>query len=359
MPPGRNDDGRLAIQPLSVEWEFGSVEISGKRLLVIGGAGLIGSQTVDALLATDVAEVRIYDNFVRGRLENIAGALQDPRCNVFAAGGDKLSRDILDAAMGGIDGVFDFAALWLLHCQDYPRSAYEVNVAGTFEVLEAMTRNNVKRLVYSSSASVYGDAVEEPMTEEHPFNFANFYGATKAASESLIRGYYNLMKGTPSAFDYAGLRYMNVYGPRQDYRGAYIAVIMSILDRLDRGLPPVVYGDGSQAYDFVYVGDCAQANIAAMRSDVTDEFFNVGKGKKTTIKELAEMLLLLSGSELDIRYEPAGTTFVKNRIGSTSKARELLEWEAGVELEDGLREVIDWRRIHKGEVESRRQAVQN
>lgn len=332
------------------------MDIAGKRLLVIGGAGLIGSHTVDALLRTDVAEVRIYDNFVRGNHQNIAEALKDERCNVFAAGGDKLSSDILDAAMKGIDGVFDFAALWLLHCQDYPRSAYEVNVGGTFEVLEAMTRNGVRRLVYSSSASVYGDAVEEPMTEDHPFNFANFYGATKAASEDVIRGYYNLMKGTPNEFEFVGLRYMNVYGPRQDYRGAYIAVIMSILDRLDRGLPPVVYGDGSQSYDFVYVGDCALANLAAMQADVEDEFFNVGMGKKTTIRELANMLLDLSSSDLEIEYQPGGTTFVKNRIGSTQKARELLGWAAKVDLEDGLLALINWRRDNLAEAAARRQA---
>jgi UDP-glucose 4-epimerase len=159
------------------------MDIRGKKLLVIGGAGLIGSHTVDELIKEDVAEIRIYDNFVRGTHENLAGALRDPRVKVFEIGGDICQTDILDAAMKGMDGVFHLAALWLLQCHEFPRSAFDVNIRGTFNVLEACVANGVKRLVYSSSASVYGDAVEEPMTEDHPFNNKNFYGATKVCSE--------------------------------------------------------------------------------------------------------------------------------------------------------------------------------
>ncbi|MFM7382857.1 MAG: NAD-dependent epimerase/dehydratase family protein, partial [Microcystaceae cyanobacterium] len=146
------------------------MNIKGKRFLVIGGAGLIGSHTVDSLLQEDVAEIRIFDNFSRGTQENLAQALTDVRVNIFPLGGELLHRDILDRAMQNIDGVFHFAALWLLHCYDYPRSAFEVNIAGTFNVLEACINNGVKRLVYSSSASVYGDALTEPMVEDHPYN---------------------------------------------------------------------------------------------------------------------------------------------------------------------------------------------
>ncbi len=140
------------------------MDLKNKRLLLIGGAGLIGSHTVDELLNEDVAEIRVFDNFTRGSQENIAEALKDPRVNIFPLGGDVMHRDILDAAMKDIDGVFHFAALWLLHCWDYPRSSFEVNVGGMFNVLEAMINNGVKRLVSSSSASVYGDAIKEPMT---------------------------------------------------------------------------------------------------------------------------------------------------------------------------------------------------
>lgn len=330
------------------------MELNGKKFLVIGGAGLIGSHTVDELLKEDVAEIRIYDNFTRGNEENLADALMDDRVNVFPLGGELLHRDILDAAMTDIDGVFHFAAMWLLHCWDFPRSAFEVNIAGTFNVLEAILNNGVKRLVWSSSASVYGDAVEEPMTENHPYNNTNFYGATKVAGEQMCRSLFHRYKGTDQAFDYVGLRYMNVYGSRQDYHGAYIAVIMKILDRLDRGEPPIVYGDGSQAYDFINVVDCARANVCAMRADATDEFYNVGCGVKTTIRELAELILEIQGSDLAIQYEPGGMTFVKNRIGCPDKARDQIGFDASIPLRQGLEELITWRNDHKSEVERRR-----
>ena len=330
------------------------MDLSGKRLLLIGGAGLIGSHTVDELLKEDVAEISIFDNFTRGSSENIAEALHDKRVNIFPLGGDILHRDILHAAMKDIDGVFHFAALWLLHCWDFPRSAFEVNIGGTFNVLEAMLNNGTKRLVCSSSASVYGDAVQEPMTEDHPYNNNNFYGATKIAGEHMCRSLYHRYKDTDKAFEYVGLRYMNVYGSRQDYRGAYIAVIMKILDRLDQGEAPIVYGDGSQAYDFINVVDCARANVCAMKAETTDQFYNVGRGIKTTIKELAELILEITGSDLEIQYEPAGMTFVKNRIGSPDKARDEIGFEATIELRKGLEDLIEWRNSHKSEVERRR-----
>ncbi len=319
------------------------MNLDGKRFLVIGGAGLIGSHTVDTLLQENVSEVLIYDNFSRGKEINLKNAFQDPRVKIFEHGGDILHRDILDKAMQGIDGVFHFAAMWLLHCYDYPRSAFEVNVAGTFNVLEAILHNGVKRLVYSSSASVYGDAIEEPMTEDHPYNNNNFYGATKIAGEHMCRALHHRYKDSDNNFDYVGLRYMNVYGPRQDYKGAYIAVIMKILDRLEQGLPPIVYGDGSQSYDFVFVKDCAKANICAMKAHATDSFYNVGCGRKTSIKELTEIILKLTGSDMAIEYEPAGNTFVKNRIGSTETAFNDIKFKAEVSLEDGIRQLIDWR----------------
>ena len=330
------------------------MDLKDKRLLLIGGAGLIGSHTIDELVKEDVAEIRIYDNFLRGREENLSEAMRDPRVNIFPIGGELIQRDVLDSAMKNIDGVFHFAALWLLQCWEYPRSAFEVNIGGTFNVLEAILNNKIKRLVYSSSASVYGDAIEEPMTEEHPHNNTNFYGATKIASEHMCRSLYHRYKETDQHFDYVGLRYMNVYGARQDYHGAYIAVIMKILDRLDQGLPPIIYGDGSQAYDFINVIDCGKANVCAMKADTTDEFYNVGRGIRTTIKELAELLLEITESNIAIQYEPAGMTFVKNRIGCPVKAREEIGFEAKIELRQGLIDLIEWRKNHKAEVERRR-----
>jgi len=325
------------------------MDISGKKLVVVGGAGLIGSHVVEALLQEDVGEVLVYDNFVRGRAENLVAALADPRCSIYPHGGDILQTDVLRAALAGAAGVFHLAALWLLHCQDFPRAAFDVNVRGSFNVIEACVDAGVERLVYSSSASVYGDAVEEPMTEDHPFNFDNFYGATKVAGEAMLHALHKR-----SGLGYAGLRYMNVYGPRQDYRGAYIAVIMKMLDSIDRGEPLVVYGDGSQAYDFVYVSDCAAANVQAMKADVVDRFYNVGTGVRTSMKEIAELLLELTGSDVGIRYEPEGVSFVKNRIGSIERARSELGFEARVPLEEGLRLLVEWRAAHKEETEARR-----
>ncbi|MGE4291035.1 MAG: NAD-dependent epimerase/dehydratase family protein [Desulfovibrio sp.] len=330
------------------------MDIKGKKFLVIGGAGFIGSHLVDQLVQEDVAEIRIYDNFTRGCEENLAQALKNPRVRVFDLGGELLHRDILGEAMKGMDGVFHLAALWLLHCYDFPRSAFEVNIGGTFNVLEAMLANGVKKLVYSSSASVYGDALTEPMAEDHPYNNDNFYGATKIAGEAMCHALYHRYKNTEKAFDYAGLRYMNVYGPRQDYQGTYIAVIMKILDRLDKGLAPVVYGDGSQSYDFVYVGDCARANICAMKSEATDQCYNVGTGIKTSIKQLAERILKVTGSNLEIEYKPGGLTFVKNRVGCPKKAETEISFRHSKELDEGLRLLIEWRNAHKAEVARRR-----
>jgi UDP-glucose 4-epimerase len=333
------------------------VEIKNKNFLVIGGGGFIGSHVVDQLLKEEAGKVRIYDNFSRGSKENLAEALRDSRTEIFPLGGELMHTDLLAEAMKGMDGVFHLAALWLLHCQDFPRSAFKVNIEGTFNVVEAVIATGVKRLVYSSSASVYGDALQEPMTEDHAYNNTNFYGATKIAGEHICRSLYHRFKTTPKAFEYAGLRYMNVYGARQDYHGAYVAVVMKILDRIDKGLPPIIYGDGSQAYDFIYVDDCARANVAAMKASTTDQFYNVGTGRKTTIKEITEMILELTGGNHKIIYEPSGQTFVKNRVGCPKKAEKELGFVAKSDLRTGLKKLIEWRRTHIEETAQRRRAV--
>lgn len=319
------------------------MKLEGKRILVIGGAGLIGSHVVEQLLQTDVAKITIYDSFCRGTMENLSKALTDPRVEIFPRGGDILHRDILSEAVAESDAVVHLAALWLLHCHEYPESAFEVNIRGTFNVLEACRKRGIEKLVYSSSASVYGDAVHEPMTEDHPYNNWTFYGATKIAGEHMLRAYHKRY-----GLNAIGLRYMNVYGPRQDYMGAYIAVVMKMLDCIDRNEQPTVYGDGSQSYDFIYVADAARANVCALQSDCEFGFFNVGRGIKTSIKELAQILLRLTGrEELAIHYREAGQTFVTNRVGCPRAAKELLGFEWKVDLEEGMRILIEWRREHK------------
>ena len=326
------------------------MELRGKKLVVIGGAGLIGSHTVETLLQHDIKEILIYDNFVRGRQENLASALRDPRVRVYEVGGDILQMDILESALNGADGVFHMAALWLLQCHEYPRSAFEVNVHGTFNVMEACIKKGVSRLIYSSSASVYGDAVEEPMTEIHPFNNKNFYGATKICGEAMLRAFHHRY-----GLNYIGLRYMNVYGPRADYQGAYIAVIMKMLDAIDKGQGPTILGDGSEAFDFVAVEDCGIANVKAMQSEITDRFYNVGTGIRTSLKELAEKIVRLTGCQQEIKYLPRSqATLVRNRIGSPLLAAKEIDFRAAINLDEGLRHLINWRKAHIAEVDARR-----
>ncbi|MGH7318231.1 MAG: NAD-dependent epimerase/dehydratase family protein [Candidatus Rokuibacteriota bacterium] len=319
------------------------MDLKGRHILVIGGAGFIGSHLVDQLLQEDVAQVVVYDDFTRGRHENLEAVGRDPRVHVFEAGGNIQHTDLLHAAMRGVECVFHLAALWLLHCQDYPRSAFEVNVRGTFNVLEACVANSVQRLVFSSSASVYGDAVTVPMAEDHPLANRTFYGATKIAGEQMCRAFHHRY-----GLDYVGLRYMNVYGPRQEERSVYTTVITKALDRIDQGLPPVVYGDGSQTYDFVYVEDAARANVCAARSEATDRCYNVGTGGATSVRELVELILALTGSPLSIHCEPAGETFVTRRVGSTLAAMRDLGFQAKVELAEGLRRLIQYRSGRRG-----------
>ena len=316
------------------------MDITGSRLMVIGGAGLVGSHIVDQLVDEPVSEIIVYDNFVRGTRRNLEEAFRNPKVRVVEA--SMTDRERLEREMRGVDGVFLLAALWLGECVENPRAAVEVNVVGTFDVIEACLEANVKRVVYSSSASVYGDALFTPMTEEHPFNNRTMYGATKIAGEQFFRAMYEMHR-----LPYVGYRYMNIYGPRMDYKGTYVSVIMKVLDRIDQGLPPIIYGDGSQAYDFIYVEDVARANILGMKGDAADEFFNIGAGVKTTINELVKMLLDLTDSGLSPEYRPQEKMFVTHRVGSTEKAERLLGFRATTPLVEGLRRVIEWRRQDK------------
>ena len=321
------------------------MKVSNLRCLVIGGAGFIGSFVVRELLKQDVKEVIIYDNFVRGKYENIEDCLTDERCSVFPLGGDIRDIDILDAAMKDIDCVFHLSAMWLLHCKDFPRTAFEVNIAGTFNVLEACVNNNVKKLIYSSSASVYGDAVQVPMTEDHPFNNKNFYGATKIAGEAMCTAFNDRYK-----LSVIGLRYMNVYGPGQDQHAVYTGVVPIMLNKIDANEPPTINGDGSQAYDFIYVEDVARCNIAALESEVDLGFYNVGTEVQTTIRQLCDTILELKNSDLRVTYQPYSAddarALVKNRIGSMEKASTEIGFAYKYNLVDGLTRLIEWRESH-------------
>lgn len=318
-------------------------KIEDSKILVIGGAGFIGSHLITELLKHPVKEIIIYDNFARGKMENIEISLKDKRCFIFPLGGDIRDTDILNEAMKGIDYVFHLAAMWLLHCKDFPRTAFDVNIKGTFNVLEACVNNRIKKLIYSSSASVYGDAVQIPMTEDHPFNNRNFYGATKIAGEAMATAYNDRY-----GLEVVGLRYMNVYGPGQDQHAVYSGVVPIMLNKIEANEQPVINGDGSQAYDFIYVEDIARANIAALESEVKNEYYNVGTEVQTSIRELCDTILDLKSSELKVRYVPYSKDdarqFVQNRIGSRQKAEKEINFKYKYSLEQGLQKLIDWRK---------------
>ncbi|HOZ91439.1 MAG TPA: NAD-dependent epimerase/dehydratase family protein [Bacteroidia bacterium] len=318
------------------------MELKGKKILVIGGAGFIGGFVVAELLKEDVKEVIIYDNFARGKMENIKESLKDARCSIYPMGGDVRETDILNDAMAGCDYVFHLAAMWLLHCKDYPRTAFDVNIAGTFNVLEACVKNKIKKLIYSSSASVYGDAVQVPMTEDHPFNNKNFYGSTKIAGEAMCTAYNDRY-----GLEVIGLRYMNVYGPGQDQHAVYSGVIPIMLNKIDANEAPSINGDGSQAYDFIYVEDVARCNVAALKSETKYGFYNVGTEIQTTIKTLCDTILDLKKSDLKVKYVPYSAddarALVQNRIGSAKKAKEEIGFEYKYNLVQGLSKLIEWR----------------
>lgn len=318
------------------------MELKDSKILVIGGAGFIGSFVVSELLKEQVAEVVVYDNFARGQKDYLTEQLKDPRCTIFPIGGDVREIDILNAAIKGKDYVICLAAMWLLHCKDYPRTAFDVNIAGTFNVLEACVANGVKKLIWSSSASVYGDAVELPMTESHPFNNKNFYGATKIAGEAMAAAFHDRY-----GLQVIGLRYMNVYGPHQDQTAAYTGVVPIMLNKIEANESPTINGDGSQAYDFIYVEDVARCNVQALKSDVTFGMYNVGTEVQTSIRELCNLILELKSSSLEVNYKPYSAddarALVQNRIGSRKKAEEELGFLYKYTLREGLLMLIDWR----------------
>jgi len=312
-------------------------ELKGKTVLVTGGAGLVGSHIADELVK-EGARVICYDNLVRGRPEHLDWARRHG--DVTLVVGDIEDAPLLQSVMRGVDYVFHQAAMWLRACQKEPRRAIEVNIVGTFNVLEACVRAGVKKIVAASSSSVYGEGLYLPTDENHPYNNDLFYGMTKIANEQMYRCFYK-----EYGLDFVALRYLNCYGPRQPLDSAYLDVIMHFLNRIEAGMPPIVHGDGSQTVDLVYVEDIARLNILAMKSPITNEFFNGASGKETSLRELAELLCRLAGRpDLKPVYEPRDSKLVTRRWGCPKKAKALLGFEARVGVEEGMRRVIAWRR---------------
>ena len=316
------------------------MEIAGKKFLVTGGAGFIGSHLVDMLLREDIAKIVVFDNFTRGGTHNLEEAIKDDRLELFEEKGDLTHQREVDKATRNIDGIFHLASLSLPYCQKYPRSALDVNIVGTFNLLDACIKNNVKRIVFTSSSSIYGNAVYSPMDEKHPLEYRDIYAATKIAGEALFRSFYfkyNLA--------YISLRFMNIYGPRLDYNGAYVAVIMKIIARLEQDLNPIIYGDGSQSFDFVFVEDACRSLILGMISSLTCNSYNISSGKQISILDLCKKIQKIMNKNLPIEFinKDEDKHLVTNRIGSIEKAKSDLGFEAIISLEEGLRKIIDWK----------------
>jgi len=311
--------------------------VEGAKCLVTGGAGFVGSAIVDQLLERGAAEVRVLDNFVRGNMSNLAQAFEKGGVRVIE--GDVSDRAVVDKLVKGADYVFHQAALRITRCAEAPREAVAVLIDGTLNVLESAVRHGVKKVVAASSASVYGEPSYLPIDEAHPFNNRTMYGAGKIAGEQMLRAFY-----TTSGLPYVAFRYFNVYGPRMDITGVYTEVLVRWLDAIESGKPPLIFGDGSQSMDFVFVEDVARANLLAAQSDVTDEVFNVGTGVQTSLNELCDLLLRLSDSKLRPEYREArAVANVQTRRAAVEKAKRELGFEARVSLEQGLRELIRWR----------------
>lgn len=322
--------------------------IEGRRFLVTGGAGTIGSTIVDQLVAAGAEEIVVLDNLVRGRPENLSLARKSGLIRFVE--GDIRDRDLVRSLMQGIDVVFHQAAIRITQCATEPRLALEVLVDGTYEVVEAAADEGVRKVIAASSASVYGMAEDFPTTERHhPYANDTLYGSAKTFNEGLLRSFH-AMRG----LDYVVLRYFNVYGPRMDIHGLYTEVLIRWMERIEAGQSPLILGDGRQTMDFVFTEDIARANLLAAASDVTDEVFNIGNGTETSLVELAEALQrAMGGPRQPLEFgPPRAVNGVARRLADISKARERLGWKPEIDLDEGLLQLVAWWRSERSAAET-------
>ena len=328
--------------------------LTGKRILVTGGAGFIGSHIIDLLLDESCASVVALDNFIRGRRENLAGALL--RSNFSLVEGDLRDRQLLRKLVGAADVVFHQAALRITQCAAEPRAAMETMVDATFDLIEQCTKTEIEKLIVASSASIYGAAETFPTPENHhPYADNTLYGAAKLFTEGMLRAFADT-----HGLNYVALRYFNVYGPRMDIHGQYTEVLIRWMERIEAGLPPIIFGDGTQTMDFIDVRDVARANLVAAQSDVIDEAFNVGGGVETSLLELAaELAALMGRPNLTPEFQSARKVNpVERRLADTTKARRMLGFKPEVPLRAGLRNLIAWWRHTRQEAAHSPQAAQ-
>ena len=314
--------------------------IEGSHAVVLGGAGLIGSHIIDLLIEKNIGHITCYDNFARGKSGNLAEAIKSNKVTIVEGDITDISRlaDVIEQD----SIVFHQAAIHLRRCENNPREAIEINEMGSFNIAEACVKKSARKLVAASTSSVYGEGVYFPTDENHPFETRLFYGASKVGAEQYYKAFREKY-----GLNFIGLRYLNVYGPRQDYEGAYTEVIMNMMNYIEAGKSPVIHGDGSQTLDLVYVKDVAEANIIAMGSNLNEGFFNVASGQETTVLELFNLIAKLLNVDIEPEFSHDNLKLVKRRYGCPQRAMEVLGFKISTQIEDGLREVIEWRNAVK------------
>jgi len=317
--------------------------LDGARVLITGGAGLIGSHIADRCVDAGAGEIVVLDNLTRGRLDNLAPA--SSRGQITLVEGDIRDRRLVAEAMQGIDVAFHQAAIRITHCAEAPRECLEVLIDGTFNVFEAAVQAKVGKVVYASSASIYGQADAFPTPEtQHPYHNDTLYGGAKVTGEQMLRAFHQMY-----GLDGIALRYFNVYGPRMDVFGVYTEVMIRWIEAIERDQRPQIFGDGRQSMDFVFVDDVARANVLAAQAACTNEAINVANGTETTLSELLDTLLVVMGRTLEPEFKPERkVNAVRRRLAATDKAERLLGFRTEVGLAEGLRRLVAWKRSEAG-----------
>lgn len=310
------------------------MDIEGKNVLVLGGAGFVGSYITELLLKED-ANVVVYDNFSRGSLENLKNVKDNSNLKIIT--GDILDKEKLNNTMRNIDIVYNEVALWFSDCEANPAKCIETNFNGLFNALECAVSNNVKKVIFASSASLYGTPEYLPFDEKHPMNDLSFYSTTKIAGERLLKSFnkkYNL--------NYIVLRYMNIYGPRQDYRRDYTGIVMKTIRSVCNGDKPIIYGSGKQTMDLTYVEDIARANVLVAKSDLPTGVFNISTNKETSVNDLVSEIINRIDSSIIPEYKTTENELIGRRVASYDLAKNCLGYVPQVSLNEGLSKTIEW-----------------
>jgi len=306
--------------------------------LVTGGAGFIGSHLVTAIIARG-DEVRVLDNFSTGKREHVKLFCDNPQSDhVTVSEGDVRDQTLVEQLMEGVDYVLHLAAVVSVpQSMREPGLTNEVNVNGTLNVLAAARKFNVKRVVFSSSCAVYGDNPHLPLSEQSATQPLSPYAASKLIGEVYCQTYYRAY-GLPTVC----LRYFNIYGPRQDPNGDYAAVIPKFVQRLKAGQAPLIYGDGQQTRDFVYVSDVVHANLlACQHPQASGRVFNIASGQGTSLLDLADILSSLAPRSIQPQFAPARDGDIRHSRGDGTRAHTMLGFQPAIRLNEGLKQFYD------------------